>query len=56
VLPGMTGLWQVSGRSDAGFDELIRLDFSYIESWSIWLDLEILFRTIPTVIFRRGAF
>lgn len=55
VLPGMTGLWQVSGRSDAGFDELIRYDFSYIESWSIWLDLEILFRTIPTVLFRRGA-
>lgn len=55
VLPGMTGLWQVSGRSGAGFDELIRLDFSYIESWSVWLDIEILLRTIPTVLFRRGA-
>lgn len=55
VLPGMTGLWQVSGRSGVGFDELIRLDFSYIESWSIWLDIEILLRTIPTVLFKRGA-
>jgi exopolysaccharide biosynthesis polyprenyl glycosylphosphotransferase len=55
VLPGMTGLWQVSGRSEVGFDELVRLDFSYIESWSIWLDIEILLRTIPTVLFRRGA-
>ena len=55
VLPGMTGLWQVSGRSEIGFDELVRLDFSYIESWSIWLDIEILLRTIPTVVFKRGA-
>jgi lipopolysaccharide/colanic/teichoic acid biosynthesis glycosyltransferase len=55
VLPGMTGLWQVSGRSEVGFDELVRLDFSYIESWSIWLDIEILLRTVPTVIFKRGA-
>ncbi len=55
VLPGMTGLWQVSGRSDLSFDELVRLDFSYIERWSVWLDLEILLRTIPAVLFRRGA-
>lgn len=55
VLPGMTGLWQVSGRSGVGFDELIRLDFSYIESWSVWLDIEILIKTIPTVLFKRGA-
>ncbi len=55
VLPGMTGLWQVSGRSEVGFDELVRLDFSYIESWSVWLDIEILLKTIPTVLFKRGA-
>ena len=55
VLPGMTGQWQVSGRSEVGFDELVRLDFSYIESWSIWLDIEILLKTIPTVLFKRGA-
>jgi lipopolysaccharide/colanic/teichoic acid biosynthesis glycosyltransferase len=51
----MTGLWQVSGRSELSFDELVRLDFSYIESWSVWLDLEIIGRTIPTVLFKRGA-
>ncbi len=56
VLPGMTGLWQVSGRSELSFDELVRLDFSYIERWSIGLDFMILLRTIPTVLFRRGAF
>lgn len=55
VLPGMTGLWQVSGRSDLTFDELVRLDFSYIERWSVGLDLMIVLRTIPTVLFRRGA-
>jgi len=55
VLPGMTGLWQVSGRSDLSFDELVRLDFSYIERWSVGLDLMIVLRTIPTVLFRRGA-
>lgn len=56
VLPGMTGLWQVSGRSDLMFDELVRLDFYYIETWSIWLDLVILVRTIPAVLFKRGAY
>jgi exopolysaccharide biosynthesis polyprenyl glycosylphosphotransferase len=56
VLPGMTGLWQVSGRSDLSFDELVRLDFYYIETWSVWLDLTILARTIPVVLGRRGAY
>jgi exopolysaccharide biosynthesis polyprenyl glycosylphosphotransferase len=56
VLPGMTGLWQVSGRSDLDFDELVRLDFVYLERWSIFLDLAILLRTIPAVFGRRGAF
>ena len=56
VLPGLTGLWQVSGRSDLSFDELVRLDFYYIETWSIWLDLTILARTIPVVLGRRGAY
>jgi exopolysaccharide biosynthesis polyprenyl glycosylphosphotransferase len=56
VLPGMTGLWQVSGRSDLGFDDLVRLDFLYIERWSPFLDLAILFRTIPAVLRRRGAY
>lgn len=56
VLPGMTGLWQVSGRSDLDFDDLVRLDFVYIERWSLSLDLSIILQTIPAVIRRRGAF
>ena len=39
VLPGMTGLWQISGRSGLSFDDLVRLDFTYLENWSIWLDI-----------------
>jgi exopolysaccharide biosynthesis polyprenyl glycosylphosphotransferase len=56
VLPGMTGLWQISGRSGLSFDELVRLDFTYIENWSIWLDISIIVKTIPAVIMRRGAY
>jgi exopolysaccharide biosynthesis polyprenyl glycosylphosphotransferase len=56
VLPGMTGLWQISGRSGLTFDDLVRLDFTYIENWSIWLDISIIAKTIPAVITRRGAF
>jgi exopolysaccharide biosynthesis polyprenyl glycosylphosphotransferase len=56
VLPGMTGLWQISGRSSLGFDDLVRLDFYYLDNWSIWLDISILAKTIPAVITRRGAY
>jgi exopolysaccharide biosynthesis polyprenyl glycosylphosphotransferase len=56
VLPGMTGLWQVSGRIDLSFDDLVRLDFYYLENWSIWLDITILAKTIPAVLQRRGAY
>ncbi len=56
VLPGITGLWQVSGRSELDFDDLVRLDFLYLERWSVFLDLSILLKTIPAVISRRGAF
>jgi exopolysaccharide biosynthesis polyprenyl glycosylphosphotransferase len=56
VLPGMTGLWQVSGRISLSFDELVRLDFYYLENWSIWLDITILFKTLPAVVARRGAY
>jgi exopolysaccharide biosynthesis polyprenyl glycosylphosphotransferase len=55
VLPGITGLWQVSGRSNLSFDEWIHLDLAYIDHWSPWLDLSILARTIPAVISGRGA-
>ena len=56
VLPGITGLWQVSGRSELDFDDLVRLDFLYLERWSMLLDLSILLKTIPAVLTRRGAF
>ena len=56
VLPGMTGLWQISGRSDLCFDDLVRLDFYYLENWSIWLDISILTKTLPAVLARRGAY
>jgi len=56
VLPGITGLWQVSGRAELDFDDLVRLDFLYLERWSIFLDLSILLKTIPAVFSRRGAF
>ena len=56
VLPGMTGLWQISGRSGLDFDDLVRLDFTYIENWSIWSDVSIIARTIPAVLAGRGAY
>jgi len=56
VVPGMTGLWQVSGRSSLTFDEMVRLDIFYIENWSVTLDISLLFRTIPAVLFARGAY
>jgi lipopolysaccharide/colanic/teichoic acid biosynthesis glycosyltransferase len=56
VLPGMTGLWQVSGRADLDFDDLVRLDFFYLERWSVFLDLTILVKTLPAVLWGRGAF
>jgi len=52
----VTGLWQVAGRSSLGFDDLVRLDFYYLEHWSIWLDVSILLRTVPAVLSSRGAY
>ena len=56
VLPGMTGLWQIAGRSNLPFDDLVRLDFYYLENWSIWLDITILFKTPFAVFSRKGAY
>ena len=56
VRPGMTGLWQVRGRSLLSFDEQALLDIYYIENWSLWLDFKILLRTIPQVLFGNGAY
>lgn len=57
VKPGLTGRWQVSGRSDLSYDERVRLDMHYIRNYSIWLDLQILFfQTLPAVFHGRGAY
>jgi Undecaprenyl-phosphate galactose phosphotransferase WbaP len=56
VKPGLTGLWQVSGRSDTGYSERISLDTYYLQSWSVWLDLWILYKTIGAVLKGRGAY
>lgn len=56
VTPGLTGLWQVSGRSNLGFDDGVRLDLRYIDECSLLLDLSILARTIPAVLLSRGAY
>lgn len=53
--PGMTGLWQVSGRSDLGFEEWMSLDLDYVDRWSLWLDLKIFLKTIPAVLRGSGA-
>lgn len=56
VMPGLTGLWQVSGRSEISFDERLDLDSYYVRNWSPWLDLYILARTVWVVLFSRGAY
>jgi len=56
VRPGITGLWQIRGRSDISFSRLVRWDVWYINNWSFWLDINILFQTIPVVIKGKGAY
>jgi lipopolysaccharide/colanic/teichoic acid biosynthesis glycosyltransferase len=56
VKPGMTGLWQVSGRSDLTLEESIRLDLYYVENWSLAVDITILWKTAGAVLGRRGAY
>jgi len=55
ALPGITGWWQVKGRCQVSFEEMIRMDLDYIRNASLWLDLKILFLTLPAVLSRRGA-
>ncbi|UFP95427.1 exopolysaccharide biosynthesis polyprenyl glycosylphosphotransferase [Gloeobacter morelensis] len=56
VMPGMTGLWQVSGRSELSFEQMLDLDLVYVENWSLAYDLTLLWRTIVVVVARRGAY
>jgi exopolysaccharide biosynthesis polyprenyl glycosylphosphotransferase len=54
--PGITGLWQVLGRNDLPFDEMVKLDYIYVTNWSLWWDIKILVQTVPVVLARRGAY
>ena len=56
LTPGLTGLWQINGRSNLSFDEMVRLDLYYAENWTPWLDMKIVIRTIPAVLTGRGAY
>jgi lipopolysaccharide/colanic/teichoic acid biosynthesis glycosyltransferase len=56
VRPGMTGLWQISGRSDTDYDKRVYLDVWYVKNWSFWYDLIILLKTIKVVLKREGAY
>jgi lipopolysaccharide/colanic/teichoic acid biosynthesis glycosyltransferase len=56
VYPGITGLWQVSGRSDVSYEERVKLDMHYVRNWTIWMDLQILMQTVPAVLRARGAY
>jgi lipopolysaccharide/colanic/teichoic acid biosynthesis glycosyltransferase len=56
IKPGITGLWQVNGRSRTNFDDMVRLDLQYAKQWSLWLDLKILLQTPKAVLFGNGAY
>jgi undecaprenyl-phosphate galactose phosphotransferase len=56
VKPGITGLWQVSGRNDTGYDLRVKLDKQYVRDWSVWKDIGILFRTVHVVLAKKGAY
>jgi exopolysaccharide biosynthesis polyprenyl glycosylphosphotransferase len=56
ILPGITGLWQVSGRASLSYEEMIELDIYYIENWTLGMDIEILIKTLPAVFSKKGAY
>ena len=56
VKPGITGLWQVEGRSRTTFDEMVRLDLKYVQEWSVWMDIKILVKTPLAVLTAKGAY
>ena len=55
LAPGLTGLWQVLGRTSIPFEEMVELDYRYVTNWSLWTDVRLLLRTLPVVLARRGA-
>ncbi|MCE1254154.1 MAG: sugar transferase, partial [Anaerolineae bacterium] len=56
VLPGLTGLWQISGRNQTSFSRRVQLDYEYIQEWSLWLDIYIILKTIRVVLSKEGAY
>jgi len=56
ITPGLTGLWQVLGRSDIPFSEMVTLDYIYVTNWSLWGDVKLLVRTVPVVLRGNGAY
>jgi lipopolysaccharide/colanic/teichoic acid biosynthesis glycosyltransferase len=55
LTPGLTGLWQVAGRTSIPFEEMIKLDYLYVTNWSLWTDVSLMLRTLPAVLLRRGV-
>jgi lipopolysaccharide/colanic/teichoic acid biosynthesis glycosyltransferase len=55
LIPGLTGSWQVLGRNNIPFQEMLEIDYAYVSTWDLWTDIRILLRTIPVVLTRRGA-
>jgi lipopolysaccharide/colanic/teichoic acid biosynthesis glycosyltransferase len=55
LAPGVTGLWQVLGRAEIPFRDMVSLDYVYVTNWSLWLDVKLIVRTVPAVLTRRGA-
>jgi lipopolysaccharide/colanic/teichoic acid biosynthesis glycosyltransferase len=55
LTPGMTGLWQVLGRTSIPFEEMVKLDYLYVTNWSLWSDLRLIMRTLPAVLLKRGV-
>ena len=56
VMPGMTGMWQISGRNDLSYEERVGLDVYYVQNWSIWLDIHILMNTVQVILRGQGAY
>jgi lipopolysaccharide/colanic/teichoic acid biosynthesis glycosyltransferase len=55
LTPGLTGMWQVLGRTHIPFEQMVMLDYLYVANWSLWTDVKLMLRTLPTVVTRNGA-